>query len=77
MFDFTSKSNLGKTYNGFILLSIDDLCDYNAKGVFLRHKKTGLEIYHIIKDDKENLFAFALVIIDTITLVVLIYKNNK
>ena len=59
MFDFTSESNLGKTYNGFILLSIDDLCDYNAKGVFLRHKKTGLEIYHIIKDDKENLFAFA------------------
>ena len=40
MFDFTSKTNLGKTYNGFILLSIDDLCDYNAKGVFLRHKKT-------------------------------------
>ena len=25
----------------------------------------------------ENLFAFALVIINTITLVVLIYKNNK
>ena len=59
MFDFTSKTNIGKTYNGFILLSIDDLCDYNAKGVFLRHKKTGLEVYHIIKDDKENLFAFA------------------
>ena len=25
----------------------------------------------------ENLFAFAMVIIDTITLVVLIFKNNK
>lgn len=59
MFDFTDNSNIGKSYDGFILLSIDELQDYDAKGVFLRHKKTGLEIYHIIKDDKENLFAFA------------------
>lgn len=59
MFDFTDNSNLGKDYNGFVLLLIDELQDYNAKGVYLRHKKTGLEIYHIIKEDKENLFAFA------------------
>lgn len=59
MFDFTDENNLGKTYNGFILLSIDDLPEHKAKGVFLRHKRTGLEVYHVIKDDKENLFAFA------------------
>ena len=59
MFDFTDSSNLGKTYNGFTLLSIDNIPDYKATGVFLRHKRTGLELYHVIKDDKENLFAFA------------------
>ncbi|MCR4742695.1 MAG: insulinase family protein [Treponema sp.] len=56
--DFTKKDNVGKEYKGFILLSIDDLPDYKAKGLYLRHKKTGLEIYHILADDKENLFAF-------------------
>lgn len=56
--DFTKKENIGKEYKDFILLSIDDLPDYKAKGIYLRHKKTGLEIYHILCDDKENLFAF-------------------
>ena len=59
MFDFLDSTNIGKTYNGFLLLSIDDLPDYKSKGVYLRHKRTGLEVYHIVKDDKENLFAFA------------------
>ena len=59
MFDFTSEANIGKSYKDFVLLSIDDLKDYKATGVYLRHKITGLEVYHIIKDDKENLFAYA------------------
>lgn len=59
MFDFLNSENIGKEYNGFLLLSVDDLPDYKAKGVYLRHKRTGLEVYHIVKDDKENLFAFA------------------
>ncbi len=59
MFDFTDSKNIDKEYNGFILLSVDDLSEINGKGVYLRHKRTGLEIYHIVKDDKENLFAFA------------------
>lgn len=58
MFNVLDSSNLGKEYKGFILLSIEDLPDYKARGVFLRHKKTGLEVFHIINDDKENLFAF-------------------
>lgn len=59
MFDFTDSQNIDKEYNGFILLSVDDLTEIKAKGVYLRHKRTGLEVYHIVKDDKENLFAFA------------------
>ena len=59
MFNFTDPINIGKSYKDFVLISIDDLSDYKAKGVYLRHKITGLEVYHIIKEDKENLFAYA------------------
>lgn len=59
MFDVRDKNNIGKEYNGFVLLSIDDLPDYKTQAVYLRHKRTGLEVYHILKEDKENLFAFA------------------
>lgn len=59
MFNFLDASNVGKEYNGFLLLKVEDIPDYKAKGVFLRHKRTGLEVYHLVKDDKENLFAFA------------------
>ena len=57
-FDFTDNSNIGKEYNGFILLKIDDIPKEKCKAVFLRHKTTGLEVYHVLKDDKENLFGF-------------------
>lgn len=59
MFDFTDSENIGKEYKGFILLSIEDIPDYKTRGVYLRHKRTGLEVFHMLKDDKENLFAFA------------------
>ncbi|MDR1748138.1 MAG: insulinase family protein [Spirochaetaceae bacterium] len=29
-----------------------------AVGIWARHEKTGLEVYHILNDDEENLFAF-------------------
>ncbi len=57
--DFTDAANVGKEYNGFYLLKVEEIPDYKAKGVYLRHKRTGLEVYHVVKDDKENLFAFA------------------
>ena len=57
-FDFTDEQNIGKDYNGFILLKIYDVPKENCKAVFLRHKTTGLEVYHVLKDDKENLFGF-------------------
>ena len=59
MFDVKDKNNIGKEYNGFVLVAVDDLPDYKTSAAFLRHKKTGLEVYHILKDDRENMFAFA------------------
>ena len=44
MFSFTDTANIGKSYKDFVLLSIDDLKDYKAKGVYLRHKITGHEV---------------------------------
>ena len=58
-FDFLNPANIGKDYKGFILLNIEDVPDYKCKSVFLRHKRTGLEVFHLIKNDRENLFAFA------------------
>ena len=58
MFNFLDSQNIGKAYKGFTLLAIDDIPDYKATGLYLRHKRTGLEVYHMVKDDKENLFAF-------------------
>ena len=57
-FDFLNSSNIGKEYKGFILLKIEDVPDYKCKSVFLRHKRTGLEVFHLIKNDKENLFSY-------------------
>ena len=58
-FNFVDPANIGKEYKNFILLKIEDVPDYKCKSVFLRHKKTGLEVFHLIKNDHENLFAFA------------------
>ena len=58
-FDFLNPANIGKEYKDFILLKIEDVPDYKCKSVFLRHKRTGLEVFHLIKNDRENLFAFA------------------
>ena len=58
-FDFLNPANIGKEYKNFILLNIEDVPDYKCKSVFLRHKRTGLEVFHLIKNDRENLFAFA------------------
>lgn len=56
--NFTDISNIGKEYKDFVIIDIEDIPDYKTKAVYLRHKKTGLEVYHFINDDKENLFSF-------------------
>ena len=50
---------ISKSYKGFDLINVQDVPDCSSKGIYLRHRKTGLEVYHLLNDDKENLFAFA------------------
>ncbi len=45
--------------HGFTVLSKNPLPEMNAEGIYARHNKTGLELYHILNNDEENLFAFA------------------
>ncbi len=46
-------------YKGFDLISKKYIPDCASTGIYLRHRKTGLEVFHLLNDDKENLFAFA------------------
>lgn len=50
---------ISKSYKGFDLISVQDIPDCASKGIYLRHRKSGLEVFHLLNDDKENLFAFA------------------
>lgn len=49
----------GSGYKGFIVLKVFELKDYHSTAVYLRHKKTGLEVLHLVNDETENLFAFS------------------
>lgn len=44
--------------HGFEIISKNSLPEFNAVGIYARHKKTGLELYHILNDDNENLFSY-------------------
>ncbi len=44
---------------GFILVSIDELPDYNGTGYLFRHELTGMEVYQVVNDDTELFFAYA------------------
>ena len=48
-----------QVYKGFKVLDIVDVPDCAASGVYLLHQKTGMEVFHLLNDDEENLFAFA------------------
>ncbi len=43
----------------FETISETDLPEYRARGVLLRHRGTGCEVYRLVADDPENVFAFA------------------
>ena len=43
---------------GFEIISKNPLPEFNAVGIYARHKKMGLELYHILNDDDENLFSY-------------------
>lgn len=50
---------MAEFYKGFDLVSRTYIPDCSCDGIHLRHRKTGLEVFHLTADDDENLFAFA------------------
>ncbi|MDR0443971.1 MAG: insulinase family protein [Treponema sp.] len=58
----TGKTNLkkGQTLDsGFNILDVVDLEELPAEGIWAKHEKTGVEVFHVLNDDSENLFCFA------------------
>ncbi len=53
-----NEFDIGDVYNDFVVLDVFDVSDYHSTAVHLRHIKTGLEVFHMINDDSENLFSF-------------------
>jgi Zn-dependent M16 (insulinase) family peptidase len=48
-----------KLDSGFSIIDIVDLAEMKALGIWARHDKTNAEVFHVLNDDSENLFAFA------------------
>ena len=48
----------GTAYKGFDVLDVFEIKDYHSTAVHLRHRKTGLEVLHLVNDETENLFSF-------------------
>ena len=46
-------------YNGWKVIDITEIAEYKSECIWLRHEKTGMEVFHMKNDDEENLFAFA------------------
>ncbi len=49
----------GQKIHGFEIIDIEELGELKAIGIFARHLVTGLEVYHLLNDDEENLFSYA------------------
>lgn len=54
-----AKNTIKDSYKKFDVISIHDIPDCSSTGIYLRHRATGLEVFHLLNDDEENLFAFA------------------
>ena len=48
----------GELLHGFLIESITPLKEYRGTGIYLKHIKTGCEVFHLLREDPENLFAF-------------------
>jgi Zn-dependent M16 (insulinase) family peptidase len=44
--------------SGFEILEVVELPELEAAGIWARHQKSGAEVFHILNEDPENLFAF-------------------
>lgn len=51
--------SIGQKLHGFEIVGVKDLGELKASGIFARHEATGCEVYHVLNDDDENLFAYA------------------
>ena len=49
----------GQIHSGFEVLDVVDLEELKASGIWAKHEKTGVEVFHVLNNDRENLFAFA------------------
>jgi len=49
----------GDFIQGFEIVEELDLPELEGRGTWARHRRTGAEVFHILNDDEENLFAFA------------------
>lgn len=47
-----------ESYRGFEVLDVFPVQYNDSQAVYLRHKKSGLEVLHLLNSDEENLFAF-------------------
>ncbi|MDR2516105.1 MAG: insulinase family protein [Spirochaetaceae bacterium] len=47
-----------KLPGGFRVIETVDLAEFDAAGMWAKHEKSGAEVFHILNDDTENLFAF-------------------
>ncbi|MCL2833676.1 MAG: insulinase family protein [Treponema sp.] len=47
------------TGSGFEIIGIKELEELEADGVWARHIRTGVQVFHVYNDDPENLFSFA------------------
>ena len=46
------------TDSGFEIVELVDIPELAAAGIWVRHRKSGAEVFHILNEDPENLFAF-------------------
>ena len=45
-------------HSAYELVSDTELPEYRARGILFRHRKTGCEVYRVVTEDRENVFAF-------------------
>jgi Zn-dependent M16 (insulinase) family peptidase len=48
-----------KLNSGFAILDVVELEELKAQGIWAKHEKTGVEVFHVLNDDIENLFSFS------------------
>lgn len=51
--------SVGQKIHGFVIEQIDDLAELQAWGVLASHPGSGARVYHVVRDDSENVFAFS------------------